>query len=192
MISKTSRDAASRRNMTNFRLVLAVAIGGLAIHGAIIACGNVNSKAPPDASGPFDAQASDAIAGDFGMPAGTIIAFGGKTIPQGWALCDGSAVDRTMHADLFIAIGINFGSGDGISTFNLPDLRGRFIRGVDGGTGRDPDAARRSASGTGGPVGDVVGSLEGYATSAPASPFFTENTGNHTHTNGIFDRLLSH
>lgn len=96
------------------------------------------------------------------------------------------------YAPLFTAIGINFGGGDGVSTFNLPDLRGRFMRGVDSGIGRDPDAAKRTASHSGGPGGDAVGSLQEYATAAPANPFVTESSGNHTHTNGSFDRLLTH
>jgi plastocyanin len=65
-------------------------------------------------------------------PPGTITAFAGNTIPVGWKICDGSAISRTSYDDLFIAIGINWGQGDNSSTFNLPDLRGRFLRGVDG------------------------------------------------------------
>jgi microcystin-dependent protein len=136
------------------------------------------------------------------LPPGTIIAFGGPAgatpdggapvLPTGWLLCDGSAVSRTTYATLFSAIGINFGGGDGIATFNLPDLRGRFLRGVDRGAGRDPDAASRAASATGGPSGDVVGSVEGHATAAPTTAFTSENTGNHTHANGLYDRLLTH
>jgi microcystin-dependent protein len=104
------------------------------------------------------------------LPAGTIIAYGGSgaanpdggasTAPAGWLLCDGSAVSRTSYATLFAAIGINFGGGDGIATFNLPDLRGRFLRGADRGAGRDPNAAARIASNGGGAVGDNVGTLQ--------------------------------
>jgi microcystin-dependent protein len=136
------------------------------------------------------------------LPAGTIVAYGGPTsastdgsapaVPAGWLLCDGSAVSRTTYATLFAAIGINFGGGDGIATFNLPDLRGRFARGADLGAGRDPDAARRTASNPMGPTGDVVGSLEGAATALPTTAFTTENTGNHTHANGNYDHILQH
>jgi microcystin-dependent protein len=97
-----------------------------------------------------------------GAPSGTIIAFGGPApnIPSGWLLCDGSAVSRTTNSALFAAIGTSWGSGDGASTFNLPDLRGRFLRGVDSGQGRDPDAASRTACAGGGNTGDAVGSIE--------------------------------
>ena len=63
-------------------------------------------------------------------PLGTINAFGGATAPEGWLLCQGQALSRTTYKDLFDVIGTNFGSGDGSTTFNLPDLRGEFLRGA--------------------------------------------------------------
>jgi microcystin-dependent protein len=64
-----------------------------------------------------------------------------KTVdPTGWLLCDGSAISRASYAALFTATGTVHGSGDGASTFNLPDYRGRFLRGVDNGAGRDTDS----------------------------------------------------
>jgi microcystin-dependent protein len=114
------------------------------------------------------------------LPPGTIIAWGGPGgtsadggaggAPAGWLLCDGSAVSRTTYATLFGAIGINFGGGDGIATFNLPDLRGRFVRGADHGAGRDPNAATRTASAPMGPTGDSVGTLEGDAFASHQHP----------------------
>ena len=59
------------------------------------------------------------------MNIGTIIQWGSDTLPNGWLLCDGSAISRTTYADLFAVIGTSFGEGDGSTTFNLPDLRGR-------------------------------------------------------------------
>lgn len=63
------------------------------------------------------------------MTIGTIIQWASNTLPTGWLLCDGSAVSRTTYADLFDVIGTTFGSGDGSTTFNLPDLRGRVAVG---------------------------------------------------------------
>ena len=57
--------------------------------------------------------------------------------PSGYLLCDGSAVSRTLYPDLFGAIGVSWGTGDGGTTFNLPDARGEFIRGFDSGRGVD-------------------------------------------------------
>lgn len=80
-----------------------------------------------------------------GLPPGAIVPFGGPSgatgdagaaaLPGGWLLCDGSAVSRITYASLFAAIGINYGGGDGITTFNLPDLRGRTVIGAGQGTG---------------------------------------------------------
>ena len=63
-------------------------------------------------------------------PAGIIMPFAGTVAPQGYLLCDGSAVDRTTYATLFGVIGTTFGAGDGSTTFNLPDLGGRVPLGV--------------------------------------------------------------
>lgn len=56
--------------------------------------------------------------------------FAGSTAPQGWLLCDGSAVSRSTYSDLFTAIGTTYGAGDGSTTFNVPDLAGRVVLGV--------------------------------------------------------------
>lgn len=66
-----------------------------------------------------------------GVPPGIILAFGGSTAPDGWLLCDGSSVLRLTWPNLFGAIGTAFGSADG-THFNVPDLRGRHVLGVDG------------------------------------------------------------
>jgi microcystin-dependent protein len=62
-------------------------------------------------------------------PPGVISAYGGDTAPEGWLLCDGTAVSRSVYANLFLAIGTRWGVGDGVSTFNLPDMRGVVLRG---------------------------------------------------------------
>lgn len=63
------------------------------------------------------------------IPPGTIKAFGGTTVPSGFLPCDGSAVSRSTYSSLFAAIGTIHGQGDGVTTFNLPDSRGKFLRG---------------------------------------------------------------
>ena len=64
------------------------------------------------------------------MLVGSIYMYAGSTAPSGFLICDGSAVSRTIYADLYSEIGTTYGSGDGSSTFNLPDLTGRVIVGV--------------------------------------------------------------
>jgi microcystin-dependent protein len=70
------------------------------------------------------------VASEFLMPAGIILPFGGTSAPNGFLLCDGLAVSRSTYANLFAAISTRFGQGDGSTTFNLPDMRGQFLRGV--------------------------------------------------------------
>lgn len=64
-----------------------------------------------------------------GMPIGAVFPFSGSVVPAGYLLCDGQAVSRTDYADLFATIGTIYGSGDGATTFNVPDMRDQFVRG---------------------------------------------------------------
>jgi microcystin-dependent protein len=63
------------------------------------------------------------------VPTGTIQSYGGTAAPSGWLICDGSAIARTTYSVLFAVIGTTYGAGDGSTTFNLPDLRGRVVVG---------------------------------------------------------------
>ena len=123
------------------------------------------------------------------VPAGTVIAYAGNVIPPGWLLCDGSAVNRTEYANLFAAITISHGGGDGVNTFNLPDYRGRFLRGVDANSGHDPDSAARvalQATNTAGPgnVGDQVGSYQSSAFASHDHPLTDPGHGHTLHDPG--------
>lgn len=122
------------------------------------------------------------------IPIGTVVAYAATVIPNqpgdvppGWLLCDGSAVSRETYKALFAAIGTKHGQGDGKTTFNLPDYRGRFLRGVSDGTGRDKYAGQRAAPANGGASGDTVGSIQNYYTAAPATAFSSDLQGDHTH-----------
>ena len=68
---------------------------------------------------------------------GAIMPFSFSLAPDGWLECNGSAISRTTYANLFSKIGTTYGVGDGVNTFNIPDLRGEFIRGWDNGRGVD-------------------------------------------------------
>lgn len=81
-------------------------------------------------------------------PAGVVATFARFSAPAGWLKANGAAVSRTAYADLFAAIGTTFGAGDGVNTFNLPDIRGEFIRGWDDGRGVDPSRNLGSAQGS--------------------------------------------
>lgn len=71
------------------------------------------------------------------MPAGAVTWFAADAPPAGFLACDGAAVSRTTYAGLFAVVGETHGAGDGSTTFNLPDLRGEFVRGWDNGRGVD-------------------------------------------------------
>lgn len=105
------------------------------------------------------AQAASAL-----VPSGVVLSFAGATAPGGWLLCDGSLINRTTYATLFAAIGTAHGSGDGSTTFALPNYAGRFLRGRANGSANDPDRASRTAAASGGLTGDNVGSVQTNAT----------------------------
>jgi microcystin-dependent protein len=79
------------------------------------------------------------------MPAGIIVPYAGASLPAGFLNCNGAAVSRTTYSALFAALGVTWGAGDGSTTFNLPDLRGRALIGV--GTGSGLTARALAASG---------------------------------------------
>lgn len=94
------------------------------------------------------------------VPVGTILAFAGVNIPSGYLVCDGSAVSRTTYSNLYNVIVNSWGAGNNSTTFNLPDLRGQFMRGVTGASTTDPDATGRTAKYSGGNAGNNVGSYQ--------------------------------
>lgn len=105
--------------------------------------------------------------------------YAGATIPAGWLLCDGAAVSRTTYASLFTAIGTTWGAGDGSTTFNLPDMRGRAPFGKDdmGGT-----AANRITNAISGITGTTLGAVGGDQRQQSHTHTGTSNAaGNHTH-----------
>jgi microcystin-dependent protein len=80
---------------------------------------------------------------------GSIVAYTANTVPSGYLECNGAAISRTDFSALFAIISDDFGNGDGSTTFNIPDLRGEFIRGWDHGAGNDPDVGSRTDRGDG-------------------------------------------
>ncbi|HFC8546142.1 TPA: phage tail protein [Neisseria lactamica] len=92
------------------------------------------------------------------IPSGAVLYFAGRTAPAGWLKANGAAVSRTTYAALFAAIGITYGAGNGSTTFNLPDLRGEFMRGWDDGRGIDRGRAFGSAQGDA--IRNITGSID--------------------------------
>ena len=78
-------------------------------------------------------------------PIGTVSAFAGASAPDKYLICDGSTISRTTYSDLYAVLGDVYGNGDGSTTFEIPDLRGEFLRGLDGGRGVDASRTLGSA-----------------------------------------------
>ena len=108
------------------------------------------------------------IASALAFATGMIVAFPSTTIPSGWSECDGGALSRTDNASLFAIVGTTFGAGDGSSTFNKPNLQGKFIRGYDNGAGID--ASR------------VFGSDQSDSYKSHTHTASTASAGDHYHT----------
>jgi len=83
-----------------------------------------------------------------GVPSGAVFCVAVASVPTGYLECNGAAVSRTTYAALFAFIGTSYGTGNGSSTFNLPDLRGEFIRGFDNGRGVDSGRSVASPQGS--------------------------------------------
>ncbi len=125
-------------------------------------------------------------------PTGTIIAFAGPhdEIPTGWALCDGREEGRFgEYAALYNAIGTAWGYGDNSHTFNLPDLRGMFLRGVALESNNDPDKTSRQALQTGGNTGNDVGSkqIDTFKSHSHTASSSCSIGGRHTHSTGLLE-----
>jgi microcystin-dependent protein len=94
------------------------------------------------------------------VPVGGVLPFAMEAAPNGWLECNGQAVGRVEYERLFNKIGTAFGAGNGESTFNVPDLRGRFVRGWAHGSENDLDRDGRKPSAAGSADGDRVGSFQ--------------------------------
>jgi microcystin-dependent protein len=101
---------------------------------------------------------------------GTVLDFAGSAAPSGWMMCYGQAVSRTTYTALFAAIGTTYGAGDGATTFNLPDLRGRIAAGADnmGGAAANRVQASTTATTTNASANITVASAAGLSTGMAA------------------------
>lgn len=103
-------------------------IEALSVTSAKLAANSVDTSKMVDSSVTLAKLASTVI--DLLVPVGSIQAYAGSSAPSGYLLCDGSAVSRSTYSGLFAVLGSAWGSGDGSTTFNLPDARGQFLRGL--------------------------------------------------------------
>lgn len=120
------------------------------------------------------------------LPPGAVAHFATNTAPSGWLKANGALVSRTTYAALFAVIGTTFGAGDGSTTFNVPDLRGEFFRGLDDGRGVDAGRGLGSAQAgdiqshnhyTAGQVGGGGSGVPGGGNGTGYQVYYTSNTG---------------
>ena len=122
------------------------------------------------------------------IPTGTVVPFAGSTAPTGWLLCAGQAIDRILYSDLFSVISTTYGSGNGTSTFNIPDLRGRVPVALDNMNGTDAGrlSAANSLGTTGGKEDHQLTTAElashSHSATANSATLATVEAGSHVHS----------
>ena len=124
-----------------------------------------------------DAESDEVIGGL--IPAGVITPFAGSTAPSGWLLCDGSAVSRTTYARLFQVIGTTYGAGNGSTTFNLPNLKGKIPVGYN-----SSETEFNSLGKTGG--------AKTHTLTVQEMPSHTHIQNAHTHTQAAHTHTANH
>lgn len=110
-----------------------------------------------------------------GAPAGVVLPYAGSAAPTGWLLAYGQAVSRTTYAALFAAIGTAYGAGDGTTTFNLPDLRGRVAGGKDNMGGAAASRLTTAGSGVDGATLGAAGGAQTHTLTAAQMPSHTHS-----------------
>ena len=113
---------------------------------------------------------------------GTIIHYAGRTVPSGWLICNGANVSRTNYAALFAAIGTIYGTGDGSTTFGLPNLNGRFLEGT---TSTSEVGTYKSAG-----LPNITGSFTSHGNTGSmqtTGAFTNGQTGVHSNSGGASD-----
>lgn len=115
------------------------------------------------------------------IPTGTIMPYSASAAPAGYLLCDGAAVSRTTYSTLFALIGTDFGVGDGSSTFNVPNLKGKVPVGIDSGQTEFDTRGE-----TGGAKTHTLTSSQMPAHDHSTGSFAISNEGTHTHGAGTY------
>lgn len=132
---------------------------------------------------------ANAVAAAGGLaPTGVILPFAGSAAPAGWLLCAGQAVSRTTYAALFTAIGTSYGTGDGSTTFNLPDMRGRMPGGKDDMGGTAANRMNVTLTGTRGSTAN--GTITGLSSTSGLSVGMRA-VGTGIGTNAVITAILS-
>ena len=125
-IAEIATHAETQVGLDDQRIVTPLKLGGF--WDSVRQWENIEEKPTEFPPEPHTHVISDIL--DFSF-IGAVMAFASENVPPGWLVCDGSTVSRVVYQQLYAEIGLTYGDGDGINTFNIPDLRGQFIRGFD-------------------------------------------------------------
>lgn len=125
-------------------------------------------------------------------PVGTIFDYAGNTSPDGFLLCYGQAVSRDTYKALFNAIGTTFGAGNGTTTFNIPDLRGRVVAGQDDMGGTSANRLTGIPNGVDGDIMGNVGGSEGHTLTQQQMPNYNLTVNDPGHAHGVYDPGHTH
>lgn len=142
--------------------------GNSATATALATARNIQVSGDVTGTASFDGSANINIAATLvaqPVPAGSVFNFAASTAPTGYLECSGAAVSRATYAALFAVTSTTFGVGDGSTTFNLPNLRGEFVRGWDNGRGIDASRAFGSAQ-----ADELKAHTHSYATKSGTAP----------------------
>jgi len=150
-----------------------------------IKAGGVGVSVPSGAMYPVICDGTDCVtvSSEAPKPVGIVDDFAGTNAPSGWLMCYGQAISRTTYALLFGAIGTTFGVGDGSTTFNIPDCRGRTVAGKDDMGG---SSANRLTNQSGGLNGDTLGATGGAETHTLVNAEIPPHQHTYDRTTGSF------
>ena len=145
--------------------------GNVAVAGNVSVAGNVCASA-------FYGDGSNLTGG---MPTGAIMPYAVTAAPSGYLLCDGAAVSRSTYSALFTVVSSLYGNGDGSSTFNVPDLRGRFMAGYNAATSRLTSVSSDMVDGA---LIANTGGIQAVTITEAQLPSHTHDSGNLHFVNG--------
>ena len=133
----------------------------------------------------YKTQATNSLNGSISalvlVPVGAVVPYAGTVTPANWWACEGQLLSRTSYAALFAAIGTSWGAGDGLTTFGIPDLRGRTLLGLDTGATRTPGAAAIGATAGVSSVALTTAQIPSHTHTVDPAIATTSTAGSHRH-----------